>query len=46
MNGGVAACEEDDGDGGREEVVEADLLAAVDVGGLVEVGEGADGVFG
>jgi len=44
--GRVAAGEEDDGEGRDEEVVEADLLGAVDVGGLVEVREGADGVFG
>ena len=46
LNGRVAAGEEDDGEGGDEEVVEADLLDAVDVGGLVEVRECADGVFG
>ena len=46
LYGGVAAGEEDDGEGGDEEVVEADLLDAVDVGGLVEVRECADGVFG
>lgn len=46
LDRGVAAGEEDDSEGGDEEVVEADLLDAVDVGGLVEVRECADGVFG
>lgn len=38
--------EEDDGEGRDEEVVEADLLGAVDVAKFVETGEYADGVFG
>ncbi len=42
----MASSEEDDGEGGDEEVVEADLLGTVDVGGLVQVRECADGVFG
>lgn len=46
VHGCVAAGEEYDCEGGDEEIVEADLLDAVDVGCLVEVGKGADGVFG
>ena len=43
---GVGDGEEDDGEGGDEEVVEADLLRAVNVARFVEAGEHAYGVFG
>lgn len=41
----VTRGEEEDGDGGCEEIVEADLLAAVDVSGLVQVCECSDCIF-
>ena len=45
LHGCVAAGEEDDGECGDQEIVEANLLYAVDVRGLVEVCEDLDGVF-
>lgn len=39
-------CEEHDSERGGQEGVEEDLLRAVEVCGLVDVGEDADGVFG
>jgi len=41
----VAAGEEDDGECGDQEIVEANLLCTVDVRGLVEVCEDLDSIF-
>ena len=43
---GVGDGEEDDGEGGDEEVVEAYLLRAVDVAYFVQAGEHSDSIFG